>query len=57
MANIFDSTTSPYLALWFLFLAFVSIVLVFQVFCLALRAFYAWRIRTVIKKHSGKPVA
>ena len=43
------ANASPFLVLWYLFLAFFGVVLVVHIICKVLGAFVGWRVRLLLK--------
>lgn len=52
MLSVLHSDTSPYVALWYLFIIFFGCVLVFQIICLAVKAYFTWRVRVLRKRYT-----
>lgn len=47
---IFNSANSPFMVLWYLFLAFFGVVIVMNVISLLGKAFLTWRIKRLMRR-------
>ena len=52
--DFLNNNASPFLLLWYLFLAFTAIVVVLQIFFLIAKLIVQWRVRTMIKRYGPK---
>lgn len=48
--HIFNSGNSPYMILWYMFLAFFAIVIIANVLALIGRFFISWQIERLLRK-------
>jgi len=53
---IFDSNDSPFLVLWYFYLAFLSAVIVVNVVVFALKSLIGWRTKNLLRGKTAVPV-
>ncbi len=47
---IFNSNSSPFMVLWYLFLLFLTVVIIINILALIIRGFIAWRIKRLLTR-------
>lgn len=45
---VFDSNNSPFLVLWYFYLAFLSVIIVVNIVALMARGYFTWRAKRLL---------